>query len=266
MRRLLPPDADETTRAWVIVACFMLAVVVALTPAGLLDTRQIEGANAWTKPIKFALSLALHFATLAFLVRLLPREVRVERRIARFVTISVAAALFEIFYITYQALRGRPSHFNFQTAAETGMYALMGIGATLLIVIPFVLGMALLRQEDSDRSGLRLGALLGLLGAPVLTFIVTAYMSGVVYGRWIGVPVSGVNMPVLGWSREVGDLRPSHFVALHALQILPLAGWITDRVAPVRARPVVWSVALLTVAATILLFVQAVAGSPLWPR
>src|SRR5690606_22652468 len=112
--------------------------------------------------------------------------------------------------------------FNFDTGFETGMYALMGVGASLLVAVPFVMGMTIARQGDGDRSGLRLGALLGLLLAPVLTMIVTGYMSGVVYSHSIGTAMGGdTGMPILGWSRVTGDLRPSHFVALHAMQILP---------------------------------------------
>lgn len=267
MNRLLPLGKDEATRAWLAAGCFMLAVTLALAPAAMLDPRTLEGVNVWTKPLKFSTSLALHFATLALLLQLVSAAARGGRMLVRFVRISVAAALFEIVYIVFQALRGRPSHFNFDTGFETGMYALMGIGATLLVVAPFVLGLVLLRQRDGDRSGLKLGAVLGLLAAPVLTFLVTAYMSGVVYSRWVGVaPPHAAGMPVLGWSREVGDLRPSHFVALHAVQFLPFAGWLGDSFAPVHARAVVWAATALTVVATVALFVQALAGQPLWPR
>lgn len=267
MNRLLPLGADEATRAWLAAGCFMLAVTLALAPAAMLDARALEGVNVWTKPLKFSTSLALHFATLALLLQLVSPAARGGRMLVRFVRISVAAALFEIVYIVFQALRGRPSHFNFDTGFETGMYALMGIGATLLVVAPFVLGLVLLRQRDGDRSGLKLGAVLGLLAAPVLTFLVTAYMSGVVYSRWVGVASpDAAGMPVLGWSREVGDLRPSHFVALHAVQVLPFVGWLGDRFAPAHARAAVWTATALTAVATAALFIQALAGQPLWPR
>ena len=61
---------------------------------------------------------------------------------------------------------------------------------------------------------------------------------------------------------EVGDLRPAHFLALHAMQVLPLVGWWIDRRGGASLRALHSSAAawaLLTVA----VFAQALAGLPL---
>lgn len=263
MNQALRLEHDETTRAWVGIACFMIAIMVVLTPAAIYDPRMLDSLGVWEKPLKFALALAVHFMTLAILVQLLPPEVRTGPRIARVVRFSVAAAVFEIGYITFQAARGRPSHFNFETPFETGMYALMGVGAVYLAIVPFVVG-RVIREQSDDGSGYRLGAVVGLLLAPVLTLIVAGYMSGVAYNRWVGVPTGMEGVPFFNWSREVGDFRPAHFVGLHVMQILPLVGLAGDRFAPALARPAVWIVAVVVVLATAALFVQALAGLPVW--
>lgn len=261
---------DATAQGWLAAACFMAAVMVVLVPPAVLDARTLGGVGVWSKPLKFALSLALHFATLAVLAQFLAPQTRDGPRMRRLVRWSVGFAVFEICYLALQAARGRRSHFNFDTGFETGMYALMGVGATLLIAVPFLMGLWIARQDDDDGSGLRLGVVLGLLSAPVLTIVVAGYMSGVVYSHSI-VPVGGIaaggdiGMPVLGWSRLTGDLRPPHFLGLHVMQLLPLAGYAADRAAPRRARALVWACATLLVALTAALFAQALAGRPLWP-
>lgn len=265
MNGSLTLEQDETTPAWIGIACFMVAIMVVLTPAAIYDPRMLDGVGVWEKPLKFALAIAVHFATLAVLVQLLPPEVRTGPRMARVVRFSVAAAIFEIGYITLQAARGRASHFNFDTPFETGMYALMGVGAVYLAIVPFIVG-RLLRQQSGDDSGYRLGAVAGLFLASVLTLVVAGYMSGIAYDRWVGVPTGAAGVPFFGWSREVGDFRPAHFVGLHAMQILPLVGLAGDRFAPALARPAVWIVAAALVLATAGLFVQALAGLPVWAR
>ena len=262
MNTTLTLDRDATTRAWVATACFMVAIMVVLAPAAIYDPRALDGVGVWDKPLKFALSIAVHFATLAILVQLLPPEVRAGPRMARVVRFSILAAVFEIGYITLQAARGRPSHFNFDTPFETGMYALMGVGAVYLALVPLILGRRI--REQGGNSGYRLGAVIGLYLATVLTLVVAGYMSGVAYSRWVGVPTGGAGVPFFGWSREVGDFRPSHFVGLHAMQILPLIGLAGDRFAPALARPAVWVAAAVLVILTAGLFAQALAGLPMW--
>src|SRR5690606_13684922 len=204
--RALTLERDETTHAWAGAACFMIAIMIVLTPAAIYDTRALDGVGVLEKPLEFARSIAVHFATLAILVQLLPPEVRTGPRMARVVRFSVTAAIFEIGYIIFQAARGRPSHFNFDTPFETGMSALMGVGAVYLAIVPFIVG-RLFRQQSGDGRGYRLGAVVGLFLASVLTLVVAGYMSGIAYDRWVGVPTGTAGVPFFGWSREVGDFR-----------------------------------------------------------
>lgn len=257
-------DNDHTTRAWLATVWFLFAALIATTPAYVIDSRTLWEVSVWSKPMKFELSMMIHFATLAVLAQMLPREKRTGIIMTPVVWASVAAALFEIVYMTLQAARGRHSHFNFDTQIESLMYGLMGIGALLLILAAFVLGIKLALHRDGDKSGSRLGAVTGLILSPIMTLVVAGYMSNS-GSHWVGEAVSDANgVPLFGWSLEVGDLRPAHFVALHAMQGLPLLGLAMDRVLPGLARPVVIAGALLFAGATTFLFLRALSGAPLY--
>src|SRR5258705_73246 len=84
----------------------------------------------------------------------------------------------------------------------------------------------------------------------------------------VGVPDGGSGVQLVGWSTTGGDLRVAHFVGLHALQMLPLAGWLLSRS---RARrlgaghrlALAWTAGLSYLGLIALLTWQALRGQPL---
>ena len=81
-------------------------------------------------------------------------------------------------------------------------------------------------------------------------------------GRYIGTPsVDGSRLPIVGWSMEVGDLRPAHFFALHAMQVLPACGYIASRFD--FSQRLVWIATALYASFTITVFLTALRGIPL---
>ncbi|WP_425409540.1 hypothetical protein [Hyphococcus sp.] len=255
-------DDDHVTRIFLACAFFVIALFVVTTPAWLMDSRTIDGVSVWLKPQKFNLSLAVHFITLAILAQQLPRAVRAGPVLSVFAMLAVAAMLFEQIYISIQAARARNSHFNFETDLESLLYALMGLGALLLVAVAIVLGIQIWRKGSG--GGLRLGSILGLLIGSFITIGFAGYMS---YSgsHWVGVPsADDVSVPFFGWSRETGDLRPAHFVALHMMQTLPLIGYLSDRFsAP--SRIIVPAAAVLQATLAAALFFQALNGKAFWP-
>ena len=83
----------------------------------------------------------------------------------------------------------------------------------------------------------------------------------------VGVPDGGPGLPLLNWSTRGGDLRVAHFFGMHALQVLPLAGYLLSRrraesLTSNAARWVQGGGAVYALLA-LLLFVWAIAGRPL---
>jgi hypothetical protein len=249
---------------------FMLALLVPFAAAGLIDGRTLNDISVWVKPSKFAVSLALHFATIGLLLGLVERGVRDGIALRGLTLALVAAGIGEIAYIALQAARGRASHFNLETPAEAMAYSVMGGGAVVLVVVPVVLGFMIAFRGRADiGTGLRLGAVIGLVGGGLLTLATAGVLSAGVIdgpGHWVGgVRSDAGGLPIFGWSRTGGDLRVAHFFATHGLQALPIVGLVADRLAPGRARTLV----LLATAGWVLVvagtFAQAVMGLPLLP-
>lgn len=262
---LLPQlDDDHVTRLLLALGVLMLALFVVYIPAWLLDPRLLDGAAVWTKPQKFNVSLALHFFTLAILAQQLPREVRSGPIMIGFTYAAAVALMMEFIWISIQAGRARRSHYNFDSDLEALMYALMGLGAVLLVAVALALAVQIWRKGRRDMPGLRWGSIIGLSLGFVTSLIFANYMSA--NGRYVGGELDqiGATMPFFGWSREFGDLRPAHFVSLHLMQTVPLAGYLADRM-KWPAIPVVIGVAVVQLAVATALFVQALAGNPIWP-
>lgn len=265
MMALLPQLEDDLfTRLMLCTGLFLLASFVVFIPVWLLDPRVLDSAAIWTKPQKFNISLALHFFTLAVLAHQIPRATRTGPVLIGTGYLAVISLIFEFVYVNVQAARGTRSHFNSDTGFEQIMYGLMGLGAFLLILAAFALAIQIWRKGDRTNRGLWLGSIIGLTTGFVITLALASQMSNI--GRFVGAPLSGGGevIPFFGWSREYGDLRPSHFVSLHLMQTLPLAGYIADR-QKWPAMPIVVGLGVVQISVAVALYMQALAGEPFWP-
>jgi hypothetical protein len=244
-------------------AGFSLVLLACFAAAALLDSRSLYGANAWLKPAKFALSFFVLHATLAVVVDRLSLPVREGRAMRATVAAMLAATVFELFYIGGRAGLGRASHFAISTPQEALGWTLMGIGALTLVVGIGIIGALVARDRDA-RLGplLRAGIVVGFGISALLTLITAGWLSSR-GGPLVGVPSAAAGaIPLLRWSTEVGDLRPAHFLALHAMQVLPLVGWWLERRGHATVRAVHW-LAAGWVALTGAVFIQALLGLPL---
>lgn len=241
---------------------FYLIALVPTLIAAASDPRMLDGAEVWVKPAKFLLSLAVYCLTTAWFFGYVD-ESRRKGPTARLVAWTIViASLFEIAYIALQASRGERSHFNNSDVLHIVMYAVMGLGALALIFASLPLAWLIARRAQADLApAYRDAVVLGLVLTVVLGGGFGGYMSAQM-SHWVGSPPATSGLPVLGWSTTGGDLRPAHFVGMHAEQVLPFLALLIPGRGP-SARIAVWALALAYAAFNVWVFARALAGLPL---
>ncbi|WP_193336370.1 hypothetical protein [Devosia beringensis] len=249
---------------WATTACFVLAFATTML-AQRLDSRQIKGENVWVKPAKFALSLALHFLTLALVADQLGSAWQGSGVLIAVALLASACGALELAYIAFQASRQLPSHFYVGTPLYAGLYAAMGLGAVLIVLAAGLVGAIVWLDPSIPLAGsLRSALVLGLVGGTFLTLI-TAFRLGANMSHAIGTEAPGAaRMPLTGWSITVGDLRPAHFLATHMMQAVPVVGLVAAWLLPEQAATLlVWLFAAGWTWLTLATFRLALAGRPL---
>jgi uncharacterized membrane protein (UPF0136 family) len=258
----MSPLLFARNRVLFTVAVAHFGLFLAMLILAPLDSRMVLGINPWIKPMKFALSIALFTATIAWFLWELPSSERSKR----LVTWGIALAMIvEMALITLQAVRGMPSHFNNSSPFDGAVFTIMGAIITLNTALVAFVTLEFYRMRPSLPTAYLWGTRLGL------TIFVLASLEGfAMVGRMshaVGVADGGPGLPLVNWSTEGGDLRIAHFVGMHALQVLPLVGYLLSRPAVSErvANPLtwLWVLAIGYGIVSLLLFLHALAGQPL---
>jgi len=245
------------------VSAVFLAAIVPFAIAASLDDRLVNGVNIWIKPIKFLGSLAVYYATLAWLHVQLPTRTREGRLGRALVLVPVLIGVLEMTWLVLTAAVGEPSHFNRSAPIYNISYALAGVGATTLVLALLTMGISIARDRASRLSpAMKLSVVLGCAVSFLATMITAGYLSSGA-GHWVGgVASDAAGLPLLGWSRSGGDLRVAHFFSMHALQAIPLMGFVIGRSGLRQPRTAVWLATGAYTAFIAWTFFQALAGRP----
>lgn len=231
VRRAFVADAPLT-----IVGLGSLAMLLVALVGLIADPTIITGVPAWLKPLKFAVSIAVYSFTLLWLLGYVQGHARLVKVVSFGTGLGFVA---ELALITMQVVRGTTSHFNFATPFDGFVFERMRDFIVLVFTMGLVAAVLLLRQRLPDRvfaAALRGGIGLSLLGMVVAILMTVplpmtrAAFTGVGGGgHSVGVADGGPGLPLVGWSTVGGDLRAAHFIGLHAMQLLPLLGWVLAR-------------------------------------
>lgn len=249
------------------VAVLMVLAMIPTLAAMAIDTRTTNGINVWDKPFKFQLALFMYAATLALYANWLPRALRDSRAFRIFVQVVAACIVLEMVWLVGAAANGIASHFNFSNAFMGATYQFMGVLAITLTSASLVFGIAFLRDGSSSLDpAFRLSLGQGLVLTFFATVIVAGFMSSGT-GHWVGgTPSDADGLVLMGWSRDGGDLRVSHFFATHALHFVPAVGYLASKaLLPAQARLAVYAASAAFTALIIFTFFQALAGRPFLP-
>ena len=237
--------------------------VVGIVCLGLLrlEATPILGVHPALKPLKFAISIAAFLSTMSVLLPAIPMSEGMRRLLAGALSVSM---MVEMAIIGGQALRGRRSHFNFAQPLDAALTSAMIAGIfVLLIAMAAITLLATLRP-------LPLPALMAVAWRAALWLFLFSAVSGLGMGgrgrHTIGGEDGGPGMAFTNWSTVRGDLRVSHFFALHALQFIPLLAALICRL-PIGAVSQ-WALLVLGIGANAWLaawtWVQALASRPAW--
>jgi hypothetical protein len=233
----------DAHRPLTIVALACLPVLGAALLLQVIDPRQVGGVSTWLKPAKFAASITVTGAALAWILGQMKDDAR-ARRLHHAGTLMAVVAAFELLVITIQSARGVASHFNATSPSDIAIFAAMGIAISMLWVAEIYVAVRAFRHDFASPArawAIRLGLVGTLVGGSVgfimprptpaqLAEMQAGGHPAAVGAHTVGAPDGGPGLPVTRWSTEAGDLRVSHFLGLHALQGLPLAAvWLERR-------------------------------------
>lgn len=243
--------------AYAGLICLMVAIL--LSVYAFFNTVEVLGLNSMIKPIKFCLSIWIYQWTMAYLLF----YVNNQQKVKWYAYLSVFVMVFELSVIIGQAFLGGLSHFN-QTASLGGiLYALMGVFIVWLTTATLVLTMRFVFQKSyTIAAPFALSIKIGLLLFVIFSFF-GGYMS-VLNTHNLGGKMGGPGLPFLNWSTVYGDLRVAHFFGIHALQIIPFAGFlITEKIQDEgKAKIYIWLFAFIYFVFISALAVQSLLGLP----
>lgn len=241
----------------------LLMSVPAFAALSHVDPGTAQFANPWFKPIKFAIS----FATFVWTVSLFLERLRISARLIQWVRrIMTASIVVEMLCLAMQASRSA----NLGVASTWADWVIQQMTTAMVSVNTAIL-VGLLAVFCGKRDFIRIadGAMVLAIRLSIVIFLAGNAVGGYMLARGshtVGAPDGGPGLPFLNWSTIAGDLRIAHFIAIHAIQIVPLFAYLLWQMAPrpaIRTRRIgVYAMAAIVAFMVGGTFVQAMLAHP----
>jgi hypothetical protein len=236
----------------------VLAMLAMSVPAG-------SGAvNPWIKPIKFSMS----FSTYASTVSLLLLALRIPKWQLTLARRAIATSVaFEILSLATQAWRSA-YHLSGQSLVDTSLAQMTNSMVMVnTAIVCWMLALFCANRVHTDRID---WPMISAIRYSIMIFLAGNAIGGFMLARGshtVGVADGGPGLPFVNWSVIGGDLRIAHFIAIHAIQIVPLFAYILSQMSPIlpvkHRRIAAGALALAVSVAVGATFVQAALGHPL---
>ena len=242
----------------------LLLVVPAFAALAMFVPAGAAAVNPWIKPIKFSMS----FSTFASTISVLLLALRIPKWQLTLARRAIAASVaLEIMSLAAQAWRSA-YHLSGQSLLDTSLaqmtnsMVMVNTGIVCWMLALFCANRVRTEQLDWPMvSAIRYGLVIFLAGNAIGGYMLARG------SHTVGVADGGKGLPFVNWSVIGGDLRIAHFIAIHAIQIVPLFAYILSQMSPIPPvklrRMAAGALALGVSIAVGATFVQAALGHPL---
>ncbi|MCW2918785.1 MAG: hypothetical protein JWN52_6853 [Actinomycetia bacterium] len=200
--------------------CYLIGVALFL--AGLfhlgvfaVDGGPWEGPVSWRKPTTFGLSFGLTLITITWVTSFVRLG---DRARGGLLGLFAAACVLEVTFITVQAWRHVPSHFNNEGPLNTAIAMVLAAGGVALIAILVTLTLASFRDAPEQDPAMRLAVRAGFVA---LLFALAAGAAMIAKGM---VLVKTGHQQAAYTAADA--LKPAHAVTMHAILVLPGLAWL----------------------------------------
>ena len=262
-RELDATDRVLSRLSWALLLAVPVFAALAVFVPAAVGTAAV---NPWIKPIKFSMSFSTFASTISLLLMALqiPRWqlTLVRRAIATSVGLEILSLAAQAWRSAYQ-LSGH-SLFDTSLAQITNSMVMVNTGIVCWMLVLFCANRV--RTDWIDRP------MVSAIRYSIVIFLAGNAIGGYMLARGshtVGVADGSPGLPFVNWSVIGGDLRIAHFIAIHAIQIVPLFAYILSQMAPIPPvkyrRMAVGALAILVSVAVGATFVQAALGKPLIP-
>jgi hypothetical protein len=220
--KLVWQSMSWTSKFLVSYGVLMLMAFILTYQWSLNDHRLIRDVGVWVKPMKFMAATALFALTTVWALKVAHSSVDQTNTYVWIVALLVSTSLFEVVYISYQASQAAASHYNISDPFHAFMFGLMAIAAVGLTASQAWLAWEIWKEQGGANMPVKtLGVVIGL----TMTFVLST-ISGFMLGG--NKPPAGQGLPIVGW-HFYNDIRPAHFLGVHAQQLIPLWGAIAAK-------------------------------------